>query len=111
MLASIILLGVVGFWSYAILLIKDLKTLNTFQISFHFGVTFMLFAGLIYPLNDTSLPLEQYFTGFFTIGLPSALNLICTAISIKMTHNTGILSLALFFPIIFSYLFSIFRYN
>jgi hypothetical protein len=71
----------------------------------------MFLTGLIYPLNETSLPLEQYFTGLFTIGLPSAINLILTAISIKMTHNTGILSLSLFFPIIFSYLLSIFRYN
>ena len=52
-----------------------------------------------------------YLIGIILIGIPSNLNFLLTTLGFQLAKNTSNISMLFFSPIIFGYVFSIFRYH
>lgn len=107
---TVIFIITMFFWSYAIVLTKNINA-NTFQINFIMGLIIMSVGTIAYPFTTNSSTYPTLLLAIILTGVPITIYHTLNIAALRMTKNTGVVSMMAFFSVVISYGISIFRYN
>ena len=106
-----LLIANVGY-GLSIVLTKKLKELHTFQIVYHLGITGVFLCGLIYcGSGQYKLTMQKLFLGLLLSGIPSVMSVLANITALKMTKNSGVLTIVGFSRVVMGYAVSILVYH
>ena len=110
-LFALLMVGIVAGWAYSLVLIKDLKQYNSFQLNFSMTICQSVVSGISYPMVESSASLYHLCMGFLFTGIPITIAQFFFVGGITMSKETGTLTMMNFIAVGIGYLVSIFRYN
>jgi hypothetical protein len=98
-------------WSYSVVIIKNIKGMNSSQINYHQGFTVILVSGFFYPFFENKATLEDLVSCLFVNIVPVMIGQMFFIAALTMSKNLGILTMITFMTVVVAYLLSIFRYH
>jgi drug/metabolite transporter (DMT)-like permease len=99
-------------WAYALVLTKEIKSQNAYQIGFHFGlVQTIMGAAVGLGVGLPSMDLTQSLLMFVKVSMPLGIANVLLTLSLTMTKKTGNLTMVMFNNVVTGYLISVFRYG
>jgi drug/metabolite transporter (DMT)-like permease len=99
-------------WAYAMVLTKEIKTQDAYQIGFHLGLMQIFtgaFAGIWLGYPTISVVDETMM--FLKVSIPLGIASVLMTLSLTMTKKTGSLTIVTFGNVLTGYLISVFRYG
>ena len=98
-------------WAYSCLCLRMVPNYSSNQWLAQQGVFLILGTAVFYDKVPQKADPMVYLIGIILIGIPSNLNFVLTTLGFQLAKNTSNISMLFFSPIIFGYVFSIFRYH
>lgn len=99
-----------GFWAYAIVLTKKIEA-NSYQINLILGLVVQLTGAVTYPYTTNQSTYETLSLAILFTGIPLTIAQTLFRAALRMSKNTGMVSIMGFSAVVVSYFISIFRYN
>lgn len=107
---SVIFIITMVFWAYAAVLTKRIKA-NSYQITFYLALFTQFTGSVSYPYTVNTSTYENIFKGLIFTGVILTACQTLYIAALRMSRNTGLVSIMGFSSIVMSYFISIFRYN
>lgn len=108
---TIVFIIAMAFFAYGAVITKKIKA-NAFQITLFMALATQWTGGMSYPYTtNTPSSYTKLLVAVFLTGIPLTICYTLYIAALKMTKNTGLVSLVGSSSIVISYFISIFRYN
>ena len=108
---GLIFLAVTAVWGYAVVETKKIKNTNTFQISFHLGLSLLFSSAFFYPLFPHTATVSQILMAVLLQGIPMAITQLLFIGAFVISDQHGRISVMIFSQVLTAYFISIFRYH
>lgn len=97
-------------WAYAIVLTKRINA-NCYQINLILGLVVQLTGAVTYPYTTNQSTYETLSLAILFTGIPLTIAQTLFIAALRMSKNTGMVSIMGFSAVVVSYFINIFRYN
>lgn len=97
-------------WAYGVTLTKKIMA-NTYQINFIMGLIIQFTGVLSYPYTTNTANFKQIIMAILLTGIPITICQTIYIAALRMSKNTGMVSIMGFISVAVSYFISIFRYR
>lgn len=112
LLAAIGLVTINFFRAYALSIVKTIKKLNGFELSFHFGYLLLFECAMVYPVTVIKQSsISDLLWSVIYCGIPQNIVQVLFMSALILSKNTGITNLMSFVTIAVGYFISLVRYN
>lgn len=97
-------------WAYAITTTKSIHA-NTFQINLITGIITQITGALIYPFTTNTITYSELLLAILLTGIPLTVMQTLYITALKMSTNSGMITITGFISVGVGYLVSVFRYG